>query len=57
MQKYAELDDKLHEAFSGYLEERGINADLGDYLLQLADNKEQTEYVRWLKQVHKFVKS
>ena len=57
MQKYDELDDKLHAAFIDYLNERDITEKLGDYLLQVADNKEQKEYVTWLQKVQRFVES
>lgn len=40
---YAELDEQLQSDFSSYLAERGINEDLGAYLLQLMHDKEQ----RW----------
>ena len=38
-----------------YLDERGINAQLGEYLLAIADNKEQREYVKWLDDVKGFI--
>jgi Mitochondrial glycoprotein len=43
LQKYEELDDQVQTAFDAYLEERGIDADFGEYLMKLAADKEQRE--------------
>ena len=55
-QVYADLDDKLLQEFPAYLEERGINADMGNYLLALVNDKEEREYRSWLGNVQKFLK-
>ncbi|KAK9904699.1 hypothetical protein WJX75_000775 [Coccomyxa subellipsoidea] len=52
---FTELDDKLQTAFVDYLEERGVNAELGRYILDFAEDKEQREYMKWLAGVKKFV--
>ena len=52
---YDDLDEELKSSWEGYLEERGINAPMGDYLLQLAHDKEQREYMAWLRKVKTFV--
>jgi len=57
VQGYSELDEQMQKAFVDYLEERGIDAELGDYLLQAADSKEQKEYLQWLKGVKGFLTS
>ena len=57
LQVYEELDEQVQAKFQDYLEERGINGALGEYLLAIADNKEQREYLRWLGEVDEFVKS
>ena len=57
MQGYSELDEKMQKAFTDYLEERGVDAELGEYLLQAADSKEQKEYLRWLKGIKGFLGS
>ena len=57
MQVYQELDDKLQEEFAAFLLERGINNELGDYLITLVNDKEEQEYRRWLENVRKFVLS
>lgn len=48
---FDELDEELQEQFVAYLEERGITADLGEYLMQLVHDKEQREYMDWLEKV------
>eukprot|EP00897_Mesotaenium_endlicherianum_P000787 jgi/Mesen1/10709/ME000090S10167 len=52
---YAMLDENLQQHFMEYLERRDINAELGDYIRELLDDKEQREYMRWLKNVSAFV--
>jgi ferritin len=56
-QEYSELDEKMQKAFVDYLEERGIDAALGEYLLEAADSKEQKEYLQWLVGIQSFVRS
>ena len=55
VQLFEELDGDVQKIFEDYLQERGINAEFGEYLLALADNKEQREYTRWLGEVRKFL--
>lgn len=43
LQKYSELDEQVQAAFDDYLEQRGIDAEFGDYLMKLAADKEQRE--------------
>jgi hypothetical protein len=40
-QVYGELDEQVQSGFGEYLAERGINEELGAYLLQLMHDKEQ----------------
>ena len=49
------MDEKLLDEFPKYLAERGVNADLGAYILALVNDKEQREYKSWLKNVKKFL--
>ena len=49
------LDDNVTETFLDYLEERKINADLGYFVFAYSKDKEQREYVHWLKKVQAFV--
>lgn len=54
---FTELDDKLQTAFVDYLEERGVNAELGRFIVDYAEDKEQREYMTWLGGVEKFLKA
>ncbi len=56
MQVYAELDERLLQEFPAFLEERGVDADMGAYLLGLVNDKEQREYRSWLSNVQNFLK-
>lgn len=52
---YEELDEELQKHFEDYLAERGVDAELGAYLLPLIHDKEQREYMQWLEEVERFV--
>ena len=54
---FDELDDELQRQFQLYLEERGVGADLGAYLLRLVHDKEQREYMYWLERTAAFVQA
>jgi hypothetical protein len=54
---YEELDEELQAQFTSYLEERGINAEFGAYVLRLVHDKEQREYIYWLERTAKFIQS
>jgi hypothetical protein len=54
---FTELDDTLQQAFSDYLEERGITAEFGAYLIELVHDKLEVEYMAWLTRVQDFVAS
>ena len=56
LQVYAELDERLLQEFPAFLEERGVDADMGAYLLGLVNDKEQREYRSWLSNVQNFLK-
>jgi len=49
------LDETLQQAFLDYLEERGVDATLGGYLVDLAADKAAAEYLGWLQRVRAFV--
>ena len=53
---YDELDESVQEEFHKYLEARGIDATLANYVAELHVDKEQREYTRWLENVADFVK-
>lgn len=52
---FEDIDDKLQEAFDEYLAEVGMNNDVCDFIDAMALDKEQREYIRWLKTAKKFL--
>lgn len=54
---YHELDPKLQEAFSRYLHVRGLDASLCQYIAEKFDDKEQRDYMRFLRKSRHFVSS
>ncbi|GAX82239.1 hypothetical protein CEUSTIGMA_g9667.t1 [Chlamydomonas eustigma] len=52
---FEELDDTLQQAFLDYLEERGVNAELGWYLKMMHEDKLASEYQAWLGKVKDFI--
>mmetsp|Transcript_67088 Transcript_67088/g.132091 ORF Transcript_67088/g.132091 Transcript_67088/m.132091 type:complete len:234 (-) Transcript_67088:99-800(-) len=53
--EFEDLDDKLQEAFDEYLAEVGMNNELCDFIDASASDKEQREYIRWLKTAKAFL--
>ncbi|KAG0466938.1 hypothetical protein HPP92_017941 [Vanilla planifolia] len=53
---FKELDDELQEAIRSYLEERGVNDDLAEFLHEYMVNKDKVEFIRWMKNVEAYVK-
>jgi len=53
--EFEDVDEKLQEAFDEYLAEVGMNSELCDFIDACALDKEQREYVRWLKATSKFM--
>ncbi len=53
---FEDLDKGVQDAFLSYLEERGINAALADYIVETRIDKEQKEYTSWLEKVADFLK-
>lgn len=54
---FDELDDTLQQAFTDYIEERGINNDFAYYLTELVHDKLEVEYMNWLGRVQGFIAS
>jgi complement component 1 Q subcomponent-binding protein, mitochondrial len=54
---FAELDETLQQAFSDFLEERGVDADLALYLMELVQDKLEVEYCRWLGSVAEWLEA
>eukprot|EP00930_Biecheleria_cincta_P105207 TRINITY_DN977_c0_g2_i1.p1 TRINITY_DN977_c0_g2~~TRINITY_DN977_c0_g2_i1.p1 ORF type:complete len:230 (-),score=70.29 TRINITY_DN977_c0_g2_i1:47-736(-) len=55
--EFEDLDDKLQEALDEYLAELGMSSEVCDFVDAMASDKEQREYVRWLKYTKKFMES
>jgi len=53
--EFDDLDDTLQQAFVDYLEERGVTAELGEYIRLFAEDKTSIEYQAWLKRVQDFI--
>ncbi|KAI7868329.1 mitochondrial glycoprotein [Spinellus fusiger] len=53
--QFPDLDDGVQSLFLRYLEERGINTALANFLPEYIEYKEQAEYMRWLKGMRDFV--
>lgn len=53
--KVSELDDSLLDHFIKYLEKRGINQELAEFISLYSFWAEQQDYEGWLKNVHQFV--
>jgi len=52
----SDLDPELQQMLQQYLEERGIDEELAEFLPEYVDFKEQKEYVKWLEDLENFVK-
>jgi len=52
---FQELDEELQDLFAKYLEERGFDESLADFIPRYVELKEQKEYEGWLKGVRDFV--
>lgn len=46
----------MQGAVRDYLEQRGVNDELAEFLHSYMENKEQTELVRWLRNVECYLK-
>ncbi|KAH9444257.1 hypothetical protein Pst134EA_032429 [Puccinia striiformis f. sp. tritici] len=54
---FIDLDEELQQSFNDFLEERAIGSELAAIVLDLAEHKEQKEYVNWLEKMSKFIKA
>ncbi|KAF5202556.1 Mitochondrial glycoprotein [Thalictrum thalictroides] len=52
---FSDLDENLQNAFHKYLEVRGIKPSTTNFLYEYMSNKENKEYLNWLKNVKYFV--
>jgi|EP00927_Polykrikos_kofoidii_P014719 complement component 1 Q subcomponent-binding protein len=55
--EFEDLDDKVQESFDEYLAEAGLSSEVCDFIDAMALDKEQREYIRWLKTAKMFFES
>merc|ERR1711862_411895 len=55
--EFEDVDDKLQEALDEYLAEVGMNNEVCDFIDATALDKEQREYIRWLKITKQFLEN
>ncbi|KAG7192669.1 Mitochondrial acidic protein mam33 [Scheffersomyces spartinae] len=53
--RFSDLDESLQVAFEEYLEERGINEELAEFVISYSEVKEEKEYRNWLGEVNNFL--
>jgi len=53
--RFFDLDESVQEAFSSYLNERGFNTELSDFIQEYSEWKEQKQYLQWLSNLKGFV--
>lgn len=53
--EFEDIDEKLQEVLDEYLAEAGMRSELCDFIDAMALDKEQREYIRWLKLTQKFL--
>ncbi|XP_039116373.1 uncharacterized protein At2g39795, mitochondrial-like [Dioscorea cayenensis subsp. rotundata] len=53
--EFSDLDENLQKAFYKYLEERGISPSLREFLHEYMTQKEDREYLNWLKNMKSFI--
>lgn len=52
---FQQLDEEVQGIIESYLDARGINSALAQFLPEYVDVKEQKEYLGWLNRVKEFV--
>eukprot|EP00927_Polykrikos_kofoidii_P014718 TRINITY_DN164_c0_g1_i1.p1 TRINITY_DN164_c0_g1~~TRINITY_DN164_c0_g1_i1.p1 ORF type:complete len:260 (+),score=52.95 TRINITY_DN164_c0_g1_i1:69-782(+) len=55
--EFEDLDDKVQESFDEFLADAGLNREVCDFIDAMALDKEQREYIRWLKNAKMFFES
>lgn len=51
------LDESVQSSFETYLEARGINSELADFIAEYSSYRENKEYLNWLKKFRTFVEA
>lgn len=52
---FGDMDEGLIETFHSFIEERGFDKEMAEFVASYVVYKEQQEYVKWLAKVSKFV--
>ncbi|KAK6139585.1 hypothetical protein DH2020_026675 [Rehmannia glutinosa] len=52
---YTELDDELQDSLYDFLEARGVDDKLAEFLHLYMRNKDKNEYLRWMENVKSFI--
>lgn len=55
--QFDNLDENVQAEFETFLEERGVDSSLALLIPDLAEHKEQKEYLTWLNSVKTFVEA
>lgn len=53
--EFEDIDEKLQEGFDEYLADMGVSTEVCDFVDAMALDKEQREYIRWLKVTKAFL--
>lgn len=54
--RFSDLDESVQTGFENYLEAKGINEDLAEFIMAYSEFKEENEYRNWLSDLNKYVK-
>ncbi|KAL3835490.1 hypothetical protein ACJIZ3_010226 [Penstemon smallii] len=54
---FKELDDELQNSLYDFLEERGIDDELAEFLHRCMKNKDKTEYLYWMENLKSFIQT
>ncbi|OVA00280.1 Mitochondrial glycoprotein [Macleaya cordata] len=52
---FKDLDDELQTSLQEFMEARGVNDELAEFLHEYMMNKDKTEFIRWMGKVKSFV--
>lgn len=54
---FVELNEDVQESFFDYLQDHGVNTEFAEIVLQIAEDREQDLYIKWLREVRAFAKN
>lgn len=53
--RFSDLDPALQTALEQYLQTKGLDSELADFIVAYSEYKEENEYRQWLKNLEKFI--